>query len=776
MRSLLLLGLLLLSNLLFSQVNVDSLSHINYQALHNANLNDVWGYVDELGNEYAIVGTTKGTSIVDVTDPTNPIEIFWIAGSESIWRDPCVYGDHAFVTTEASDGFLIIDLSPLPASTVLPTSTYTGPVGSSWQSAHTCYVDENGFAYIFGANRGNGGAIMLDVNTDPMNPIEVGDFNDWYVHDGFVRNDTMYLAHIADGFFSLVDVSDKANPVLLGTKATPNDFTHNIWPSTNGQFVFTTDEVSGSFIAAYDITDPSNIVEVDRIQNSPGQGVIPHNTHVKGNYLITSYYSDGIVIHDITHPHNIVQIGQYDTYPSQTTGFDGCWGVYPFLPSGTILASDITEGLFILGPTYEQAAYLEGTITDAVSSLPLDNVQVKIVVNVQTDHSNSLGAYATGINSNGNFDVIYSKVGYYSQTINVALSQGNIAIQDVQLVPIPPFNLTINVIESGTGNPISNAQILLAVPLIEHTGITNGIGQEVLTLFYQEPYMITVGKWGYFTKCFEQLIDQNTGTLTIELEKGYHDEFSFDFGWIVSGTATTGNWERGVPFGTNGGSAPSTDADFDCSNKAYVTGNDPILSADADDVDGGLTLLVSPTMNLTTYTDPHVNFSRWFFCLHGNPPDDTLKVIVSNGLTSVVIDQTGSEQTEFYQWIPKSIRLMDYIALTASMQVSFRVSDIDPNVNITEAGIDYFYVSNANVLTIQEEENSEVNVYPNPFEDVITIENALTESDYSLMNLQGQVVAKGQIIQKSQEIHVDNLPNGIYLLQIGDVVLKVMKD
>jgi hypothetical protein len=40
----------------FAQFSIDSLAHIDYQALHGANLNDVWGYTDELGNEYAIVG------------------------------------------------------------------------------------------------------------------------------------------------------------------------------------------------------------------------------------------------------------------------------------------------------------------------------------------------------------------------------------------------------------------------------------------------------------------------------------------------------------------------------------------------------------------------------------------------------------------------------------------------------------------------------------------------------------------------------------------------
>ena len=67
---------LCLPNQALTQLNVDSLSHINYQQLHDANLNDVWGYVDEMGNEYALVGTSKGTSIVNVTDPTNPVEVF----------------------------------------------------------------------------------------------------------------------------------------------------------------------------------------------------------------------------------------------------------------------------------------------------------------------------------------------------------------------------------------------------------------------------------------------------------------------------------------------------------------------------------------------------------------------------------------------------------------------------------------------------------------------------------------------------------------------------
>ena len=51
-------------------------------------------------------------------------------------------------------------------------------------------------------------------------------------------------------------------------------------------------------ILASDITDMNNIQEVDRIQSNPESNSIPHNTHVDGNFLVTSWYRDGTVVHD----------------------------------------------------------------------------------------------------------------------------------------------------------------------------------------------------------------------------------------------------------------------------------------------------------------------------------------------------------------------------------------------------------------------------------------------------------------------------------------------
>lgn len=774
MKLILSISFLLVFGTLFGQLNTDTLSHIDYQALHGANLNDVWGYVDELGNEYAIVGTSKGTSIVNVTDPINPVEVFWIAGTESIWRDPSVNGNYAYVTTEAEDGLLIIDLTPLPASTNLPTAIYTGPSGASWQSAHTCFVDEQGYGYIFGSNRGNGGAIILDLFTNPMAPIEVGTFDNWYVHDGFVRNDTMYLAHISNGFFSIVNAADRTAPALISTQITPNNFTHTIWPTDSGGYAFVTDEVSGAYITAYDISNPTAIVEIDRTQNSPGQGVIPHNVHVRGEYLITSYYSDGIVIHDVSSPDNMILVGQFDTYPGQTTGFNGCWGVYPYLPSSNILAADISEGLFIIGVNYQKACYLRGNVKDAATNQNLQGVKVQLLTNDQYDLSTALGNYATGIYAPGDYSVNYSKVGYFPQTVSVTLSQGLTTFQDIQLVPIPPYNLTVTVLEEGTMQPIPNAQVLFSAPLIDHTGITNGLGQENLVLYYQEYYDVYIGIWGHVSACSTMLIDQNTGSVQFVLPIGYFDDFKMDLGWIVNSSAVSGRWELGKPNTTNSGSAPALDAEYDCGISAYVTGNDVSLNPDHDDVDGGYTTLVSPTMDLTGYTDPYINFNRWFYCYYGAPPDDTLKILLTNGVNINVVDMIGGEVNQ-PSWQFRGIRVSDFLPVSNSMQLIVRVSDYDPAVNITEAGFDRFFVSEGDVTGIVELKK-QYSVSPNPFNNTLIVDGLETEMDYVLLNALGAFIRKGVLGPNEAQIDTEHLQSGLYILMVGEEIFRVIKD
>ena len=144
--------LLLSCKLTIGQAELSFVSQTDYVSLHNTGLNDVWGYVDEQGNEYAIVGTEDGTSIMNVSDPANPFEVFWLPGENSIWRDPSVYGDYAYISTEAEEGLTIINMSPLPESNVFVVNLFTGDESLSWESAHNCHVDDQGLLYVFGAN------------------------------------------------------------------------------------------------------------------------------------------------------------------------------------------------------------------------------------------------------------------------------------------------------------------------------------------------------------------------------------------------------------------------------------------------------------------------------------------------------------------------------------------------------------------------------------------------------------------------------------------------
>lgn len=760
----------------FSQLNVDSIGHVNYQVLHGTNLNDIWGYTDEMDNEYALVGTEDGVGIVDISTPSAPNEVFWSPGVNSTWRDLKTFGDYAYITNEFGGGLQIIDMSPLPSSAALTTTNYSGPIGQEWTSAHNLYIDENGYCYIFGANRGNKGVIILDVFTDPMNPTEVGVFDNWYVHDGYVANDTMYLGHILDGFLAIVDVVDKANPIVLGTQLTPSTFTHNVWASANGQYAFTTDEVSGGYLGAYDISDPANIFEVDRIQSSPDVGIIiPHNTHVKGNHIITSYYSDGVVIHDVTYPYNMIEVGNYDTHPDQTSNYDGCWGAYPFFASEIILASDRSEGLFILAPNYTQGCYLEGLVTDASTTSPITDVEISFAQNTILENSNSTGFYATGVANSGNFDVTYSKVSYFPQTVNVDLVNGVIVNQDIQLSAIPTFPFDVTVLDIVSGNPILDVVIRLEAILISEEGLTNGFGVENFNLFYEENYKITIGKWGYVTYCDELFIDASTGSVTVMLKEGIYDDFSFDFGWLAVGTATTGAWERALPLASSVGSAPGNDENADCGGYAYVTENSENVVPDSGDIDGGSANLISPVMDLTGYNDPFVIYSRWFYNNYGPfTPDDTLRISVSNGTASVEIDKIGRDPSTFFQWVEKRIRLEDFITVTSTMQFFFRADDFDPGINITEAGLDKFMIINIEELNVEELETVFI-VYPNPTNSFINVKGLKNDANYSLIDTKGKPVQEGIISFANPSIDIRSLNNGFYFMQLNGEVYKVNK-
>jgi len=440
--------------------------------------NDIWGWVDGNDDEYALVGLRNGFSVVNVTNPSSPIQEFFISDINSTWRDVKTWGNYAYVTTEANAGLLIVDLTDMTGNTFSHVSQFTNSNGSSvsFTSAHDIYIDENGIAYIFGAG-GPGlqpnGAIFLDVNANPTNPVYLGEWNDEYIHDGMVRGDTMWAGCVYDGKVFCVDVSDKTNPQTLGSATTPNAFTHNAWVSDDGNYVFTTDEQSDSYLTAFDVSNLSNIFEVDRIQSNPGSNSIPHNTFVDGNFLITSYYRDGTTVHDITHPSYMIQVAYYDSYSGSGNGFDGCWGTYPYLPSGNIISSDINSGpggsgrLLIYGRDFQQACYLKGNVTDGITSSPISNASIEILSTTINENTNLIGFYQTASVNSGTFQVVFSAPGFTSDTLTVSLVNGVMTILDAVL--FPPCN-TFNIVTNKNVQICSDSSYVVGNSIYNITG------------------------------------------------------------------------------------------------------------------------------------------------------------------------------------------------------------------------------------------------------------------------------------------------------------------
>lgn len=765
-------SLIITTPLLHAQLNLTQLGKLTYPAA-KGNLSDIWGYVDTTGKEYAIVGLQKGVSIVDVSNPSNPVEVFWIPGPTTIWRDIKTWGKFAYVTNEGGSGLLIINLSSLPNTSGITYQYYTGN-NYPFTTAHNLYIDENGVCYIFGSNYQNGGAIMLDLTQNPWSPVELGVFDTYYLHDGVARGDTLWGGAVYQGLLVVIDVSNKSNPQIIGTKATPGNLTHNVWFSDDGQYVFTTDEVANGYITAYDVTNLSNITEVDRIQSSPGQNVIPHNTHYINGYLVTSYYRDGVTIHDVKYPNNMIEVGFFDTSPLYSgNGFNGCWGVYPWLPSGNIIASDIEEGLYILAPNYVRGCYLKGLVTDINNGQPISNAQVEVInANSANTTTNLNGEYLTGYAVAGFYDLVFSAPGFFNDTVfNVKLQNDSTTIVNVQLVPQTPFNFSGMIVEQNTNNPIPGAIVYITDGNYAYYDTTDANGNFFFQNIYAGNYDLVSGKWGYVTACTTISVTTQNNYLVQQLSKGYYDDFIFDFGWQVNSTATTGIWERAKPMATydnnNNEVNPGSDVSADCGNMAYVTGNGGGAAGD-DDVDGGYAVLTSPSMDLSSYITPVVSYSYRFYNSGGfNTPNDSLIIEISNGSQTQILDLLTHTQSSS-QWKHSAHAIQ--IPLTNNMVVKVKTMDANPG-HIVEAAFDYFRIYESTPSENITSDAAELVVYPNPAEKNLYVQGNINFHNltWEILTPEGKLVIQG--INKNSEIlhiNVGELDYGFYLLKLND--------
>jgi choice-of-anchor B domain-containing protein len=358
-----------------------SLSDLQAGATSGSNL---WGFADaDDGREYAVIGLNSGTAVVEVTDPTRPRVVGSVPGPASPWREVKVHqrwnaalGRHdawAYVVSEATGaGLQIIDLTELPESISL-LETFRG-----FETAHTVFlanadpttgapnvVDRPPVLYIEGSNEG---FLALDL-ANPRSPSIAGRFVGSYVHDVWagvlrgnrasacVRHDPCELVVDwgADAV-RFIDFTEKSSPVIVSELGYPGlGYAHSGWISRDGDYLFSFDEgdeLASGGNSSIRVLDIRNLAQptVAAVWTS-STAAIEHNGYVVGDLLFVSHYERGLTVLDVSAPTTPREIGFFDTFPaSDTARFHGAWGVYPFLPSGTLLVSNIdgAGGLFVL--------------------------------------------------------------------------------------------------------------------------------------------------------------------------------------------------------------------------------------------------------------------------------------------------------------------------------------------------------------------------------------------------------------------------------------------
>lgn len=737
------------------------------QKSYSQELSDVWGYEKE-GSEFALVGVYNGISVVDVTNSSTLVELAFFDGPESIWRDLKTWGDYLYCINETNGGLQIVNLAEVISGDLNPTYIENTTLG--FTTAHNIFIDKSGILYVFGSNYSTGGCEMYDLTTDPENPTFLGVFDDYYFHDGMVRGDTLWGGAIYGGVFSVIDVSDKANPEIIGSHATPNTFSHNCWISDDGDYLFTTDEVSGAYVAAYDVSDLDDIQEVDRIQAWSGYSdVIPHNTHVDGDFIITSYYTDGVSIVDISNPSNLIEVGYYDTSDDFSgDGFNGAWGAYPWLPSGNILVTDIENGLFVIEPKYTNASFLEGIITDANTSAPMSNVTIQIVGENYTSLSSLDGSYETGTADAGVYTVVFTSPGYEDQIIEVTLASGEIFDFSVQLIPFESFAVQISVVDATDLIGLSSASVHVYNDDFDFEWVSAQDGFVTSTLV-SGTYNVAIGIWGYQTICSEFTIESSQVEIAFELDKGYSDDFSIDLGWIVENESslTAGAWERGIPNGTDYQGElmnPNSDAPGDCGSEAYITGNAANASFYEADLDGGRTSIYSPIMDLSSFQTVSLSFSTWFQNSGGQSfPNDSLLIKLTNGSQTTLL-YSRTSQNSSAQWQTQQILVPAELILNNTMQLIVETMDYDDSGHLVEAGFDKFLITETE-LTVAYTESTVINIYPNPsFDGLVNIYLEENETLVSITDISGKLISRTLLNKGANPLNFSTLSKGAYLI------------
>jgi choice-of-anchor B domain-containing protein len=362
--------------------NVDLLSHIPLSELGGARAgNDMWGWVDPATKrEYALAGNTGGTAFVDITNARRPRVVGYLptqaTGTRDSWRDIKVYRNHAFVVSEHfNHGMQVFDLTRLRTVGSNPVTFSADAVYDEVSNTHNLDINEDtGYAYLVGTSTCRGGLHMVDIN-DPTSPEFAGCFaEDGYTHDSqcvaYDGPDDRYSGREIcfasnEDTVTIVDVTDKANPVMLSRTGYPTAvYTHQGWLTSDREhFVFNDEGDENGFGNPPTVSRQTTYaLEVDDLE-SPGEVIaspnnttsIDHNLYMNGDgYVYESNYTSGLRIftEESVGTTDMEEVAWFDVYPENdnATFEGGTWSNFIWFSKDVVGVNTIDRGLFLVEP------------------------------------------------------------------------------------------------------------------------------------------------------------------------------------------------------------------------------------------------------------------------------------------------------------------------------------------------------------------------------------------------------------------------------------------
>ncbi len=277
-----------------------------------------------------------------------------------------------------------------------------------------------------------------------------------------------------------------------------------------------------------------------------------------------------------------------------------------------------------------------------------------------------------------------------------------------------------------------------------------------------------------------------TPKLTIDFESTGSD---WSLGKGTSDNATTGIWIKAVPIGSytsasTGSMIAQTNKDHTTgAGQCLITGNASSTSSSINSacVKNGTTTAWTPLFDVSGYTNPIIEYYRWFSNDRGNYRRKDNWQVQITGIDSLLWRNVDNTYQSDYNWRRRIFAVKELMTAGSSpIQMRFiaknTITSTTTGNAVIEAGIDDFAIyEGSSGLSVPETTIPMAQIFPNPASDLIQVvlpNNNFKTASISFYDLTGKLVSMIPVNNANSNYYIDTkeLISGQYF-----VILKMDK-